>query len=60
MVADKVEVITRTYKKTPKGVHWVCEGSPEYEIEEYDRKNAEQMSSFISVMTVKNSWKRQG
>src|SRR4030095_15288057 len=38
MVADKVEVITRTYKRTPKGVHWVCEGSPEYEIEEYDRK----------------------
>ena len=38
MVADQVEVITRSYKKTPKGVHWVCEGSPEYEIEEYDRK----------------------
>lgn len=38
MVSDKVEVITRTYKKTPKGVHWVCEGNPEYEIEEYDRK----------------------
>ncbi len=39
MVADKVEVITRSYKKTPKGVHWACEGSPEYEIEEYDRKD---------------------
>ncbi len=38
MVADKVEVITRTYKKTPKAVHWVCEGNPEYEIEDYDRK----------------------
>jgi len=38
MVADQVEVITRSYKKTPKGVHWVCNGSPEYEIEEYDRK----------------------
>ncbi len=39
MVADKVEVITRTYKKTPKGVHWACEGNPEYEIEEYDRRD---------------------
>ncbi len=38
MVADKVEVITRTYKKTPKAVRWVCEGNPEYEIEETDRK----------------------
>lgn len=38
MVADKVEVKTRSYKKTPKGVHWICEGDPEYEIEETDRK----------------------
>ncbi len=38
MVADKVEVITRTYKKTPKAVRWICEGNPEYEMEEYDRK----------------------
>jgi molecular chaperone HtpG len=38
MVADKVEVITRTYKKTPKAVHWVCDGNPEYEMEDHDRK----------------------
>lgn len=38
MVADQVEVITRTYKKTPKAVRWVCEGQPEYEMEEHDRK----------------------
>ncbi|MBL0009455.1 MAG: molecular chaperone HtpG [Saprospiraceae bacterium] len=38
MVADKVEVITRTYKKTPKAVRWVCDGNPEYEMEDYDRK----------------------
>ncbi|RMG83425.1 MAG: molecular chaperone HtpG, partial [Bacteroidetes bacterium] len=34
MVADKVEIFTKSYKKTAKGVHWVCEGSPEYTIEE--------------------------
>ncbi|MDQ3017568.1 MAG: molecular chaperone HtpG [Bacteroidota bacterium] len=39
MVADREEVITRSYKKTPKGVHWVCEGNPEYEIEEHERKD---------------------
>ncbi|HEY3387446.1 MAG TPA: molecular chaperone HtpG [Saprospiraceae bacterium] len=39
MVADKVEVITKTYKKTPKAVHWVCEGNPEYEMEDHDRKD---------------------
>lgn len=38
MVADQVEVFTRSYKKTPKGVHWICDGNPEYEIEETDRK----------------------
>ena len=38
MVADKVEVITRTYKKTPKAVHWICDGNPEYEMEDHDRK----------------------
>jgi molecular chaperone HtpG len=38
MVSDKVEVITKSYKKTPKAVHWICEGNPEYEIEEHDRK----------------------
>lgn len=38
MVADKVEVITRTYKKTPKAVRWVCDGNPEYEMEDHDRR----------------------
>ncbi len=39
MVADSVEVITKSYKKTPKAVQWICEGNPEYEIEEHDRKD---------------------
>ncbi|RMG78236.1 MAG: molecular chaperone HtpG, partial [Bacteroidetes bacterium] len=39
MVADKVEIFTKSYKKTAKGVHWVCEGSPEYTIEEYNKKD---------------------
>ncbi len=38
MVADKVEVISKSYKKTKKAVRWICEGDPEYTIEEMKRK----------------------
>ena len=33
MVADQVEVITKSHKKSVKAVRWVCDGNPEYEIE---------------------------
>lgn len=33
MVADKVEVVTKSWKKGAKGVKWTCEGSPEFSIE---------------------------
>lgn len=39
MVADKVEVRTKTYKKTPKGVIWTCEGDPEYTIDVDSKKD---------------------
>lgn len=32
MVASKVEIITKSYKDEP-GVHWVCDGSPEFTLE---------------------------
>ena len=34
MVADKVEIFTQSYKEDEKPMHWVCDGSPEYEMEE--------------------------
>lgn len=37
MVAEKVEIITKSYKKS-KAVKWSCDGSPEYTMEECDRK----------------------
>ena len=37
MVADKVEVITKSYKKKPS-VKWTCTGDPEFEIEEVDKE----------------------
>lgn len=37
MVADKVEIITKSYKDEP-AAHWVCDGSPEFTLEESDKK----------------------
>ncbi len=36
MVAEKVEVITKSYKDAP-AAKWSCTGNPEYEIEEADK-----------------------
>ncbi len=37
MVSDKVEILTRSYRKGAKGVKWTCDGSPEYTLEETDK-----------------------
>ena len=37
MVADKVEIITKSYKDEP-AAHWVCDGSPEYSLKKSDKK----------------------
>ena len=34
MVADKVEIVTRSYKEGSKTMRWMCDGSPEYAMEE--------------------------
>lgn len=36
MVADKVEIITKSYKDEP-AAHWTCDGSPEYTLETADK-----------------------
>ena len=38
MVADKVEIITKSFKDEP-GAHWVCDGSPEYTLKKSDKKD---------------------
>ena len=38
MVADKVEIITKSYKEGAQAVKWSCDGSPEYAIEPADRQ----------------------
>lgn len=36
MVADKVEIFSKSYLPESTGVHWVCEGSTEYTLEDID------------------------
>lgn len=37
MVAEKVEIITKSYKDAP-AAHWICDGSPEFTMEVADKK----------------------
>ena len=37
MVAEKVEIITKSHQDAP-AAHWICDGSPEYTLEEADKK----------------------
>ncbi len=39
MVSDRVEILTKTYLKKgdTKAVHWECDGSPDYTMEESDK-----------------------
>ena len=37
MVADKVEVVTKSYRDDTAAVRWICEGDPSYEIGEAER-----------------------
>lgn len=38
MVANKVEVLTKSYQENTDGVKWSCEGEPEYALEKIDKK----------------------
>ena len=38
MVAEKVEIITKSFKDEP-AVHWICDGSPEYSLKETDKSD---------------------
>ena len=37
MVADKVEIITKSYKDEP-AAHWICDGSPEYSLKKSQKE----------------------
>lgn len=67
MVADKVEVITKSYKKSPSGVIWSCTGSPEYTIENHSKKErgteivlhiTEESNEFLEQARIENLLKK--
>ncbi len=37
MVSDKVEIITKSYQEGAKAMHWTCDGSPEFTLEETEK-----------------------
>ncbi|MBS9766255.1 MAG: molecular chaperone HtpG [Flavobacteriaceae bacterium] len=37
MVANKVEIFTKSHKEDAKGVRWECDGSPKYTLEEVEK-----------------------
>ncbi|MCF8379518.1 MAG: molecular chaperone HtpG [Bacteroidales bacterium] len=38
MVSEKVELVTKSHQEGAKAVKWVCDGSPEYSIEETEKE----------------------
>ncbi len=39
MVSEKVEVQTKSYRENGQAVKWICDGSPEYTLEEIDKQD---------------------
>ena len=39
MVAEKVEILTKSYKEDAKAVRWICDGSPEYTLEDAEKSD---------------------
>ena len=37
MVSDKVEIITKSYQEGAQAMHWTCDGSPEFPLEETEK-----------------------
>ena len=37
MVADKVEIVSKSYKEGAQAVKWTCDGSPEFSLEETEK-----------------------
>jgi len=37
MVSEEVEIVTRSYQEDAKPVRWICDGSPEYVLEEAEK-----------------------
>ena len=39
MVSDRVEIVTKSFREDAAAVHWECDGSPEYVLEETEKES---------------------
>jgi molecular chaperone HtpG len=39
MVSEQVEIVTKSFREDSKAVRWICDGSPEYTLEETQKDN---------------------
>jgi molecular chaperone HtpG len=53
MVADKVEVVTKSWQEGAQAVRWTCEGSPAYSLEEVEK--AERGTDVILYINEENT-----
>ena len=51
MVADKVEIITKSFKDEA-AAHWTCDGSPEYTLVELMTKLKEELKLFYILLKI--------
>lgn len=63
MVADQVEIYTRSYRKNTGGVHWNCDGSTSYTLEKWKRSErgtdiilhvSEDSEEFLDKLRIQN------
>ena len=52
MVADKVEIISKSYKEGESAVHWTCDGSPEFTLEETTAKQIVEQRLFFTLLKI--------
>lgn len=61
MVAQRVDIITRSYRPEAKAVRWTCDGTPAYELEETEKEDrgtdivlhiAEDCKQFLEKATI--------
>lgn len=58
MVADRVDIITRSYRDDAKGVKWTCDGSPPSRLTTAKRPIVVLTSCYTCLTTAWNSWRR--
>ena len=60
MVADKVELITQSYKEGAKTMRWTCDGTPEYTMEEAEEQRKRGTDVILHISEDSSEFADQG